>query len=149
MQKQVRVLVMAVVALLAAGTSFAAEYGVQASFADNSIDFGIGGRVIADMDQLADGVRLIGSFDYYFPDGGWHYWELNGNLVYAFHLRRSRIEPYAGAGLVLGHRTGNSELGLNLLGGINLPTKSLKPFVEAKVELRDGGPFVIAVGLRF
>ena len=153
MQSRLWALIVVVVASLTASMAAAhdrpVEFGVQASLADSGLNFGIGARLITDFPALADGVKFIGTFDYFFPDGDRHYWELNGNLVYAFHVRRSKIEPYAGAGLVLGHIPGDSRLGLNLVGGINFRGASLKPFVEAKVEVRDGGPFVVAGGFRF
>jgi hypothetical protein len=136
-------------ASMAAARDKPVELGVQASLADSGLNFGIGARLVTDFPALADRVRFIGTFDYFFPDGGRHYWELNGNLVYAFHVRRSKVEPYAGAGLALGHSPGDSAFGLNLVGGLNFRGSSLKPFVEAKVEVRDGGPFVVAAGFRF
>jgi hypothetical protein len=156
MQSKLRATVIIVGALLVANVAAArdkpVEFGVQASFADNDLDFGIGVRLITDFDALANRVKLIGSFDYFFPSGGAHYWELNGNAVYVFAVRRSRVEPYLGGGLNIAHYYGggsSSKLGLNLVGGINFRGESLKPFVEGKVEIRDNGPFVVAAGFRF
>ena len=157
MQRGLRVLVIVAGALLMAGVAGASdkpvEFGVQASLADNSLDFGIGARFITDFHEVADRVQLIGTFDYFFPGGGLTYWELNGNLVYEFPVRRSKLKPYLGAGLNLAHSSAggssDSKLGLNLVGGINFRGESLKPFVESKIEIRDGGPFVVSAGFRF
>jgi hypothetical protein len=157
MRRALCVLVVAVVTVFVASVAFAnderLEFGVQASFADNDLDFGIGGRVSAPLDAVGDGFSLLGTFDLFFPDGPASYWEANGNLVYTFRLRRSRLHPYVGAGLNLGHWSSggasDSDMGLNVLGGINIPARRLRPFVEARVELRDNGPFLISAGLRF
>jgi hypothetical protein len=128
------------------------EFGVQASLADNDLDFGIGARLITDFNALGDRVKFIGTFDYFSPDAG-SYWELNGNAVYVFAPRHSTLRPYLGGGLNLGHYSSggasDSKLGLNLVGGINFRGRSIKPFVESKVEIRDNGPFVVSAGLRF
>jgi hypothetical protein len=157
MQRELRVLFIVVVGtLFMAGVATAhaqpVEFGVQASLADNDLDFGIGARLITDFDALGDHVKFIGTFDYFFPNVG-NYWELNGNAVYVFAPRHSTLRPYLGGGLNLGHYSGggasDSKPGLNLVGGINFRGRSLKPFVEAKVEIRDDGPFVVSAGFRF
>ena len=157
MQNMLRISAIFVGALLMAGAATThaqpVEFGVQASLADHDLNFGIGARLITDFNALGDHVKFIGSFDYFFPDNDANYWELNGNAVYLFTPRHSTLRPYLGGGLNLGHYSGggvsDSKVGLNLVGGINFRGRSLKPFVEAKIEIRDGGPFIASAGFRF
>ena len=157
MQSRMCALIAVVGALLTASMAAAhdkpVEFGVQASVGDNDLDVGIGARVITDFDALGDHFNFIGTFDYFFPGGGLTYWELNGNAVYVFTPRHSSLRPYLGGGLNLGYASGPggsaSKLGLNVVGGINFRGQSLKPFVETKVVVRNGGHFVVSAGFRF
>lgn len=147
--------------LLAAPADAQVHFGPQASFADDA-DFGIGARVVAGVPDYA-GFEAVGSFDYYFPDG-FDYWELNGNVLYNFELEgESSVRPYAGGGLNIARfesdvddvpgvdvDTGNTEVGLNLVGGTKFATDATTtPFVEAKFEVSGGEQFVIQGGLLF
>lgn len=137
--------------------------GPQASWGDDA-DFGVGGRVVLDVPALP-GFGAIGSFDYFFPDvpdigtpGGeisFNYWEINGNLFYAFPVSDASIEPYFGAGLNLAHASrdteglpeppddSQTEVGFNLLAGFEFPLTGLSPFVEVRVELGGGENFIV------
>lgn len=133
--------------------------GPQASYGTDS-EIGIGGRAVMGFPALP-GFGVIGSFDYFFPDVpegadvSFDYWELNGNLFYAFPVSAASVEPYFGAGLNLAHAsrdtddptgTGDdsqTELAFNLLAGFEFPMTGLSPFVEVRVELGgDDGFFV-------
>ncbi len=139
------------------------QFGGQLSFA-NDYNFGIGARVVGDLQSMIPGARnwsVIGSFDWFFPGNSLTYWELNGNAVYNFQIAGSTLGPYAGGGLDIAHwstsaavppgfATSFTRLGLNVVGGTTFKTGgSIKPFVELRGELRDGGQFVISGGLLF
>ena len=142
---------LAFAALLSVGFALPAQgqvhFGPQVSWADDA-DIGLGGRVAAGVPQYG-GIEFIGSVDYFFPDVG-DYWEINGNLVHNFDLQGSdAFRPYAGGGLnVAGN--GDTQVGLNLLGGAKFATDSpATPFVEARFEIEGGEQFVLTGGLLF
>jgi hypothetical protein len=82
------------------------------------------------------------------------YLTLNGDFHYDFHSAR-RAFLWVGAGLAAintnpeGPAEGNTDLGLNLLGGIGARRGRVIPYAQAKVILKSDSEFVIGVGLRF
>ena len=158
-----RVVLGSVVAVaISAGSAEAQRFGVQGSWADDA-DFGIGARVELGLPNLltSEGplanTFLIGSFDYFFPDvDALDYWEINANL--AVPLVASGIDPYVGAGLNVAHASvsteflgeeiegSDTEIGLNLLGGLRIPIGGLATFVEGRFELGGGEQFVLTFG---
>ena len=159
--------------------AFAADkpvsFGVQGNWGEDS-DFGVGARAIIDLGEQVENLELVGSFDYYFPSTGDEfedlgvdtdvtYWEINANAIYKFELSSSSLVPYAGAGLnyahggwsvnsdivpgILDESGSESEVGLNILGGVLFGTGKTKLFFEAKFELEGGEQFVVTGGIRF
>jgi len=144
----------------------AVRIGAQASFADDA-DFGLGPRLQFELPSLASGLWLSGSFDYFFPDDGLFgssgdvdYYEINGNLIYDISLpKATNVAPYIGAGLNLAHKSFTEEspgtdisdtnLGLNVLAGLNFPLVGFTPFVQARLEIEGGDQFVVAGGVMF
>ena len=127
--------------------------GVNGSWS-SEVDLGLGGRLnwnIPDVD-----LEGVASVDVYAPDPGdfGDFWEINANLFYHFHLPDTRsVLPYAGGGLNIakvdvGPRD-DTELGLNLGGGIKFPTENLTPFVEGRGVLSDFDHFVLSFGVLF
>ncbi len=134
--------------------------GGQINFADD-FDFGLGPRIVVADPALGE-FRFIGTFDLYFPDDragvDIDYWEINGNVVYDFAIQSApTLVPYVGAGLNIAHASGgvgnlgasDTNLGVNLLGGMEFKTGRLRPFVELRVELEGGEQFVVTGGLLF
>lgn len=130
----------------AAATEAQASSGnvaLQGDWGDDT-DFGVGARVFFDVGRQHDGWGGIASFDYFFPDGDLHYWEVNGNLTYALG---GNLKPYVGGGLNLAHYSdggSDTKLGLNLLAGVRL---SNRVFAEGRVEVEGGKQAVLTVGL--
>jgi outer membrane immunogenic protein len=159
---RLKVWVVAAALLLAAGVSTAEAQGVrfapQVSYGDDS-ELGLGARVRAGLPSLAPGIFLVGSFDYFFPGNDVNYLEVNGNLGYTIPGVRGKIHPYAGGGLnyarvsfdnCSGSGCSNSDIGLNLMGGLDFETSSkITPFVEIRLELSGGEQFVITGGFYF
>ncbi|MDV3207377.1 MAG: hypothetical protein LOY04_09960 [Rhodococcus ruber] len=156
---------------LAAAPASAQRFGVHANWSDD-FDFGIGGRVEVDALNLITDERplsrtfFIGTFD--FPDCGFDleddsfdcsYWEINGNL--AIPLAAADIDPYVGAGLNIARFSADysgtvpgvdlegsdTDVGLNLLGGLRFMLSSLSAYAEARLELGGGEQFVITGGV--
>jgi hypothetical protein len=143
--------------LFLAGTASEAQaqtrFGVQANLADD-VDFGIGARVAISPPGRSP-IKILGSFDWFFPDGPFDYWELNGNIVYVVPVQNSAVAPYLGGGLNVAHISpdgvsfgSDTEMGLNLLGGIEFGG-ALPLFVEARVEVEGGEQFVLTGGIYF
>ena len=140
------------------------RFGVQGSWADDA-DLGVGARVQVGLADFHEGLRGIASFDYFFPDSDGSigvvdvdvtYWELNANLTYTL---KGDLAPYVGTGLNLAHASAGlaagavnlgseseTDLGLNLLGGLRLSNRF---FAEAKLELGGGENFMVSAGLLF
>jgi hypothetical protein len=140
-----------------------AQFGPQLSWASNSIGVGIGGRAEVSLAKLipsVKGLTAIGSFDWFFPTGV-TYWEINGDVGYHFQIPQVKLDPYAGAGLVIAHSSisgcaalgincSATNVGLNLLAGTNFPAMGkITPFAELRLELRTGSAFVITGGVLF
>lgn len=153
--------------LITAGAAEAQRFGPTLSWSDD-FDLGLGARLEYDLPNLitAEGpfarTYLITSFDYMFPDCGvvdCSYWQLNGNL--AVPITATNINPYAGAGLNIARASAsysdfgsnvsnsNTEIGLNLLGGLQFQLGSLNAFSEAWLQLGGGEQFGLTFGLLF
>lgn len=169
--KRIAVLTMVLGAVAAAPVSGQVAWGPQLSFADDA-DFGVGLRVEAPLSQLmtlepgseASTMFLIGSFDWFFPDDGdvdgvdVRYFEINANVGYPLDVEG--FDPYVGGGLNIANGgvsfddpafedTSDTEVGLNLLGGLKFPVGGMNAFAEARIELSGGEQFVISAGLLF
>jgi hypothetical protein len=149
------------VAVLAFGAANAEaqRFGGQVSWADDA-DLGLGARVEIPVALSSEGILagtyIIGSFDYFFIDcDECSYMEFNGN--FAAPIGTSSLRPYVGAGLnmarssvdVLDESISDTEMGLNLLGGIKFGLGSLSSYAEARMELGGGEQFVLTFGILF
>lgn len=151
---------------LAAGAAQGQRFGGQVDWGTDT-DLGIGARLEYDLagglggGNLLSRAYLIGSFDYFFPncDGDGvdcGYFEFNGNVATPLDVA-STLKPYVGAGLNMarasakaaGVSTSDTQVGLNLLGGLKFAIGSLSSFAEARLELSGGEQFVITWGLLF
>jgi hypothetical protein len=101
-----------------------------------------------------EGVQLVPNFLWFFPDN-YDYFEINGDVVYNFMVAAdSPVQPFAFGGLNIGRFSSdfggsNTEVGLNIGGGVNFVAGSLNPFAGAKFEIQDETGFVIFGGLGF
>jgi hypothetical protein len=130
-----------------------ADFGIQGSWSKtenaNSGDWGVGARV-----AFGGSVRGIIAFDYFFvnaddlfdtddatsEDFDLKFFELNGNVVYEFS--GDSVRPYIGGGAGLARRSlddiedvfddDRTELGVNVLGGVEFGSGGVKPFVEVR-----------------
>lgn len=138
------------------------QFGIQLSFADDA-ELGVGGRVRYGLQGLFPRAPLSSqaSLDFFFPGNDVTYAEINYNVVYNFRVGSApRVGPYAGGGLnfayvkqdfggAIGSRS-DTDLGLNILGGINFRGGSrLTPFLELRAELGGGEQLVFTGGIYF
>lgn len=136
-------------------------------------DIGVGLRAVLDLGPLDFGLRVIGSFDIFFPDdyeldggdggiaGDADYWEANLNLAYDVGLPLVPIKPYIGGGLNVAHielkDTPNDEAfaldqtdtGVNALAGVEVDAGAIAPFLEFRYEILGGEQWVITGGILF
>lgn len=133
------------------------QIGPTLAYHDDA-DFGIGATVGTQLPSLGQGIGFMGDFLIFFPDeDGVDYFELNGNVTYDFPLVNSTVVPFVLAGLNLGRvsvdRVGNdsneTELGLNLGGGVVFDLASFRPAVGGRFEIEGGEGFVIFATLPF
>jgi hypothetical protein len=131
--------------------------GGQASFAQD-VNAGLGVRLEQPLTPpRVHDLRLQVAFDYFFPSSPVNYWELNADLAWGIGLAGTRLRFYAGGGLNMARtsvsgvpRSAVSDVGVNLLFGLRIPTSTrFDPFVELRPELGGGDHLVLSVGLMF
>ena len=98
---------------------------------------------------IAHRLELYPSFDVYFPDRG-SLLGFNGDLKYRIPTSNS-LWVYGGGGLGVQYvdvdGANDSDLGVNLLGGIETRLGRVHPFLESRVMLYDDTSFQLMGGL--
>ena len=135
--------------------------GPTVLYHDNA-DFGVGAFVMFPLEQFDPNLGMNVNFGYYFPDAPTgvdvNFWELNADVLYHFPVAADApVSPFALGGLNIARASGgaggftesNTEIGINLGGGITFPSDSFRPLVGAKIELEGGDGFVLFAGLGF
>ncbi|MDZ7781219.1 MAG: hypothetical protein U5R14_14990 [Gemmatimonadota bacterium] len=147
MTKTLRAL--AIAAALLAVPAFAqaqATLGPTVAYHDDA-DFGVGVALGLPLSGLDEQIEFLGDFLIFFPDTpGLDFFEINGNLTYDFPIEDADVLPFALAGLNIARFSGdmfsNTEMGLNVGGGIKFDAGSLRPTVGLRLELEGGEGFV-------
>ena len=144
------------------------EFGAQLSWADDT-DIGIGARAQLGTNEIVEQTRVAASFDWFFPDGGtgvdFSYFEFNINGHYMLPIEAEAVDFYAGGGINIarasidydddipfigGTSVSDTEIGLNLLGGVDFDiNENLGGFGELRIELGGGEQFVLTGGVMF
>lgn len=126
----------------------------------NDFDFGIGGTMNVQMPALGERIGFMADVLVFFPDPeGLDYLEINGNLTYDFPLENQDVRPFALLGLNVARASveipgelessDDTEIGLNLGGGVAFDLGSFRPSVGARAEIGGGEGFVIFFTLPF
>lgn len=147
-------------AALAAMTPLSAQaqalFGPTLAWHDDA-NLGIGATIGVELPEISEGVGFMGDFIYFFPDG-YDYFELNANATYDFPLAESTVLPFALAGLNIGRvsvdvptlgTATDTEVHLNLGGGIAFDAGTFRPKVGGRFILGDGTAFVLFATLPF
>lgn len=129
--------------------------GPTLAFHDD-LDFGIGATVGFDLPSISPGVGFMGDFIIFFPDGI-DYFEINLNGTYDFPLEDSTVLPFVLAGLNIGRASvdfagvsaSNTDVSLNLGGGVGFDAGNMRPKVGGRFALGDGTAFVVFATLPF
>jgi hypothetical protein len=118
----------------------------------DEVDLGIGATVEFDAPSISEGVGFMGDFLIFFPEVG-DYFEFNLNGTYDFPLAESTVLPFALGGLNIGRASlggfSNTDVSLNLGGGIAFDAGSFRPRVGGRFVLGDGTEFVVFATLPF
>jgi hypothetical protein len=139
----------------------AQAFGVQGVWGDDT-DFGIGVRAEWNLTNVFTNqgpfsrTFLITEFNYYFPDCDpidCNFWEINGNI--AVPITAQTIDPYVGLGLNIAHASveagdfegDDTEVGLNLLGGLRFNLGTLGAYTEGRIVLSGAEQFSLTFGL--
>lgn len=149
------IVAVAVFALVPGQVQAQATLGPTLAYHDDA-DIGVGAMLRAPLSSFGEGVGILADFIWYFPDG-FDYFEVNGNVTYDFPLTESTVVPFVMAGInisrvsfdVLGTSVSDTEMGLNLGGGIEFDAGSFRPSAGARVTLGGAEGFVIFVTLPF
>ncbi|MGD8698291.1 MAG: hypothetical protein PVJ43_03310 [Gemmatimonadales bacterium] len=130
------------------------DLGAQLSWGTDNAGLALGGRLNW-VWPWEPSTSMIGSFDYFFPDG-FDLWEINVNLAYSFPLDIEDFGLYGGAGMnwahfsSLGERNlSDDKFGLNLLGGIKYFLPTVIPYGEVRVALGGAEHWVFTGGVLF
>jgi len=111
----------------------------------------IGGGLVTDLGRGTSWL-FNPNLEIVFPDGG-NVFAMNGDFNYQFPSGGS-LGAYAGGGpalLIADSNTGSSQtdLGLDLIGGMTGRRSSTHPFLQGKAVLSNNSEFVLMGGVRF
>jgi len=149
--------------LLIASPALAIDIGPQLVWGDDT-DIGIGVRVELPTPELMTGTRIQGDFNWYFPDDGngvdVTFWEIDANWLYQIGPVPAADQPdyYLGGGLNLAHAavdvsgggdSSETDLGVNILGGIRIPLGSVHALGELRVTIGGSEQYTLGIGVLF
>lgn len=145
--------------VLAAAAALAAAPGLaqaQVTFGPtlayhNDADFGLGAALGVPLPEMHPNLGFVADFVVFFPDAaGLDLFEINGGVTYDLPVEGATVLPFALAGLniarfsvdVAGVSASNTELGLNIGGGIKFDAGPVRPMVGLRLEIEGGDGFV-------
>lgn len=142
----------------------AQRFGAHVNWA-NDFELGVGARYEHSLTNTfsqnppMSNAFFIGQFDYYLDPcdpGDCTIFELNPGI--AVPLNATNLRPYLGAGLNIARisvdmgsfgTASNTEVGLNLLGGLKFGLGGMQAYSEARLSLGGGEQFALSFGLLF
>jgi hypothetical protein len=137
---------LALAAFPSTGAAQRPHFGLRAGYNFDFEEPAVGGHFAVPVARRLD---FYPSLDVFLPESGTRML-FNGDLKYRF-ATASAWEPYLGGGLNVLYRrvagSGNSDLGANLLGGLETRVGVVHPFFEGRVVVQDNTSFQLAGGL--
>jgi hypothetical protein len=139
------------------------DFGGQLVYGDDA-DLAIGGRVEIDTPELLEESRLALDFNWFFPDdppgADLTFWETNLNWLTTVGPARAEnaASYYLGAGLNFAYSSwdfdgggddSEKDLGVNLVGGLQIPVGPLTGVGELKITIAGSEQYTLGVGLLF
>ena len=140
----------AILLAVPAATQADPRFGVRVGYYTEAEDPFIGAELLF---RIVPEIYFNPNVEVVLVDNG-RYLTANGDFHYDFYQSR-RTFLWLGAGLAVlnrdpeGPADGDTDLGLNLLGGIGARRGRVIPYAQAKIILKSDTEFVIGVGLRF
>jgi len=147
-------LLLAVIAAVPSLATAQATLGPAVAFHDD-FDLGVGAALNMPMQEFGGGVGIMADFYYFFPEGDLDYLEINANLVYGFALETTAVTPYILGGLNVANLSldipaeSQTEVGLNLGGGVDFDMGRFRPNIGVKIEVNGGEGLVVFAHLPF
>ncbi len=100
-------------------------------------------------------VDLGATFDYYFTDENFTFYQISLNAYYDFVIEDVAFVPYAGAGLGISRvsldagpfSSSDSDTGINLIGGARFNAGNVFPFAQVQLTIGDLDLFSIGGGV--
>lgn len=126
----------------------------------DDFDVGVGGTLNVQMPALGDRIGFMADVLVFFPSAeNLNYLEFNGNVTYDFPLTDESVRPFALVGLNVARASvdgvggidgsDNTEIGLNLGGGMAFDLGALRPTVGARLEVSGGEGLVLFLTVPF
>lgn len=126
----------------------------------DDFDVGLGGTLNVQMPALGDRIGFMADVLVFFPDvEGLNYLEFNGNVTYDFPLTNENVRPFVLVGLNVARASvdavgaieggDNTEIGLNLGGGMAFDLAAMRPTVGARLEVSGGEGLVLFLTVPF
>jgi len=100
-------------------------------------DFGIGGTIGFDLPSVAEGVGFMGDLIVYFPEAG-NVVEVNLNGTYDIPIEDSSVLPFVLGGLSILRGSGETDVNLNLGGGVGFDAGTVRPKVGLRLVVGNG-----------
>lgn len=113
-------------------------------------DLGIGATVGLPLTALHEQINFLGDLVIFFPEG-FDYFEVNANLTYDIPVENASVLPFVLGGLNIARASvdlgpgldgSDTQMGLNLGGGIKFDAGPVRPTVGLRLELDGGDGFV-------
>ena len=154
----VRVATLAGALMAPAAANAQVRLAPELAVADN-VEFGVGARAFFPIGSVPN-LEIGAAVDFYFPDN-FDYYEFAGLVYYTFPQPDApTILPRVGAGPVIGVTSfdtdsqdtsgaSSTNVGLQLLGGIDFPLATVQPYVEFGLGIGDIPDFFVRGGVGF
>jgi hypothetical protein len=140
----------------------AIDFGAQLIYGDDT-DLGIGGRVEIPTPDLREQTRVAFDFNWYFPDESpgvdLTFWEINADWLHTVGAAANGAPTYyLGGGLNFAYSSvdydsggddTDKDLGINLLGGVQMPLGPVSVIGELRVTIAGSEQYTLGVGLLF
>lgn len=140
------------------------RFGGQILYGLDDLGLGLGGRFEMDLDQYYPNLFLASNFNLYFPDEesgvDMTAWQLTVNALYKVG-QNNNMTFYTGGGLCYdyvkvevdsswgSYSADDSEMGIELVGGIKYPIKDFAGFSELKFSIGGFEELIITTGILF
>lgn len=132
--------------------------GPEIAFNDDA-DLGIGASLEFDLPSIDPALSYMGDLVIFFPGDDFDYLEINTNLTYDLPLENTSVVPFVLGGLNIARASfdggpgedseSDTEIGLNLGGGVKFDAGTLQPRVGARAVLGGSETFTLWLAVPF